>query len=141
VDAPGKKETGSNIKKALQLRYSFNYNQELSRLMGVFSFYYTNGRFYRAFSNLDTAAYHVTEDQLERVFITVKDGVNADLELMGQFKNYLTEFRSLFGTGPSLDGKLSYLDLKPRAKIDPVQMLSILLGAQKHDAYMLECRL
>ncbi|MGI0013470.1 MAG: hypothetical protein ACREBU_08540, partial [Nitrososphaera sp.] len=116
-----KGESGSNVRKALQLRYAFNFNQELSRLMGVFAFYYTNGRYYRGFNNLNNACYHVLEDRMRRLFIIEKDGKEPDAKLLACFQSDVKEFRSLFGTGPSVDGKLSYLDLKPRHKPDPLE--------------------
>jgi len=126
------------LKKAQSVRYSESQVAELMRLLGAYAYYMTNRQTVRAFFNMDSIILHVEGDLVpDRIFKSYStDTATKVIQNSGDihhpvtwvqllldgnirkmlFLRYSALFRSLFGNGPSLDGKFSWSDLRPRSK-------------------------
>lgn len=114
--SPSRTEARREIKKASQIKYSHNYNLELSRLLGTFAFFYSNNRLYRALWNFYQAILHIEKDPSRRAFIV---GGKVDEAQWVKFCNTAADFKRLYGITPGEENVIcSYLDLKPRERPD-----------------------
>lgn len=100
------------------IRYPYNFNQEVNRLMGAYTFFLTNGQYERAFRNLYNATIHVIRDPKLRVFSAEKSSSGEQERDVKKFTSLAKLFRGFF-FGPSPDGCLAYMDLRPRIKPNP----------------------
>lgn len=120
------------LKKPQLIRYSTDYKNELSRLLGAYAFFITNRQYERAFWNLWLSMLHVYHDPDNRVLKPQEGGSDvqkkSDNELKATFEELKTQFEAYVGLAKVDDGeisylsgdsKLSYLAMKPRYKPRP----------------------
>lgn len=113
-------QNSNQMKKAAQtIHYGLNWNQQLNFHMGWHAYFIVNGRFYRAFWQLYSAILQVQKDKRQRLFVVDRKKQTPDAELRAEFDALADKFNALFGTGPPLDGKLSYLQLKATEQPKP----------------------
>lgn len=115
------KADAETIKKQLALRYPYNYNQQLSSLMGAYATYQVNGKEYKALATFNKILSYIQNDLRYRMFQKSKDPEDLDYEKMVEFDELCLEFRIMYGseplrkdprTGEEEKRPLSFLDLR-----------------------------